>query len=37
MLIKNDYSAIYGVKESISTTSHLNMYLHIYLIYVREK
>ena len=33
MLLKEDNPAVFGVKESIATTSHLNMYLHIYLIY----
>ena len=33
MLLKEDYSAVFGVKESVATTSHQNMYLHIYLIY----
>ena len=31
MLFKEDYSAVFGVKESIAATSHLNMYLYIYL------
>ena len=33
MLLKEDYSAVFGVKESIATTNHLNMHLHICLIY----
>ena len=37
MLLKKDYAAVYGVKESIAATSHLNMYLYIYLICGRGK
>ena len=37
MLLKEDYSAVFGVKESIATTSNLNWYLHIYLICGRGK
>ena len=30
VLLQKDFSAVFGVKKSIATTSHLNMYLHIY-------
>ena len=37
MLFKEDFSAVFGVKESIATNSQLNMYLYIYLTCGRGK
>lgn len=37
MLLKQGYSAVFEVKEPTATKNHLNIYVHIYLIYGREK